>query len=140
MKRIITCAVLALALCGLSAEAQSPAAPAATAAALPSGLQEFNAVMTELTQVLSAVTDKASADAAVPAVKALEARMDACKAAVESEAENMSEEERAMFALSMLGGLSNLMQHAERLQANNYYGSAALAEALMGSAADEDEE
>ena len=67
MKRFFICAVFALSLCGLTAQAQEAEAPAAAAVAQPNALKEFTAVMTELTDLLRGVTDKATADAAVPA-------------------------------------------------------------------------
>lgn len=139
MKRFFICAIFALSLCGLTAQAQEAEAPAAAAVAQPNALKEFTAVMTELTDLLRGVTDKATADAAVPALEKLKERMEACEGELEAAMENLPEEQQLALAMSMMGTLGALSEHAERLEKNGFYGSAAFAE-LLGGGDDEDDD
>lgn len=139
MKRFFICAVFALSLCGLTAQAQEAEAPAAAAVAQPNALKEFTAVMNELTDLLRGVTDKATADAAVPALEKLRNRMEASESELEATLESLPEEQQMAVALSMMSTLGALSEHAERLEKNGFYGSAAFAELLAGGDEDDDD-
>lgn len=140
MKRFFICAVFALSLCGLTAQAQEAEAPAAAAVAQPNALKEFTAVMNELTNLLRGVTDKATADAAVPALEKLRNRMEASEGELEATLESLPEEQQMAVALSMMSTLGALSEHAERLEKNGFYGSAAFAELLAGGDDEDDGE
>lgn len=139
MKRFFICAVFALSLCGLTAQAQEAEAPAAAAVAQPNALKEFTAVMNELTDLLRGVTDKATAEAAVPALEKLRNRMEASEGELEATLESLPEEQQMAVALSMMSTLGALSEHAERLEKNGFYGCTAFAELLAGGD-DEDED
>lgn len=138
MKRFFICAVFALSLCGLTAQAQEAEAPAAAAVAQPNALKEFTAVMNELTDLLRGVTDKATAEAAVPALENLRNRMEASEGELEATLESLPEEQQMAVALSMMSTLGALSEHAERLEKNGFYGCTAFAELLAGGDDDDD--
>lgn len=138
MKRIVFCAAFAFSLCGLTAQAQETAPAPAAAAPVADPIGEFMGIVKELATVLEGVKDTQSADAAVPTLESLRARMETCEGGLESAIEKLSPEEQAKVGLDMIGLLGPMMEQAERMEEKGFFGSEAL-KALLAED-DEDEE
>ena len=141
MKRILTSAVIAFALCGFTAQAQE-AAPAtetpaaAPAAATPAIAAELTQTLDELTAVLASITDKESADAAAPKLKEMMAKFDAMESKMEEMDSQLTDEQKMTVGLTLLAKMGALAGHMERIEAADFYGS----EILKAIEADDEEE
>lgn len=138
MKFLLTVALLALPFCALTAQAQAPDAPTAASVALPDAFQDYLATLAEMNSVLIGVTDKASADEAVTALADLELRIATHKALMAEIMDDLTEAQQEAFTMSILTHLTSMTEQAERLQEEDFYGCAALAELLLGEVDDDD--
>lgn len=98
-------------------------------------VDEVIAALTEVTETLESIQDKASADAAVSRLEAVKARMIEAQAKMDTagQPDEATQEKLAMKLLPALFNLSPRMEAAaKRIEENDCYGSEALKGAVEG--------
>lgn len=128
MKHLLFCVVIAVGLCGLSAQAASPkkkakkkAVPAAVVTEKESAnpMQDAGKIYMELNKNLSGVQNAETAAAAVPVIRELKGKLDALQ------------EKMDAASVAQLQAFRNIMQsNVQRLGTAGYYGCTELQELI----------
>lgn len=134
MKYFLTVALAVFSLCGLNAQAKPAKAPArAAAAAVPAPVAEFNKSLDNfegMGKTLAGIHDRASADAAVPKLRAYKDKLDNGEADIDEAMECLSDDEQKATVARLLSLINDVDKQMQRLEKEAYYGSPTLSEFL----------
>lgn len=109
--------------------AQSIGTPAAKET-VTDPVAKLKAIIKRTNKITAGINDKATAEAAVPALKKCRERIAAMQPELEKALSNMSPEQGMEFFLTLAAMAADAKEDADRIRANDYYGCAAL-KALM---------
>lgn len=133
MKYFLTVALAVFSLCGLNAQAKPAKAPARAAAAVPAPVAEFNKSLDNfegMGKTLAGIHDRASADAAVPKLRAYKEKLDNGEADIDEAMECLSDDEQKATIARLLSLINDADKQIQRLEKEAYYGSPTLSEFL----------
>lgn len=133
MKYFLTVALAVFSLCGLNAQAKPAKAPARAAAVVSPALAEFNKFLDNIEGIkntLLGIHDRASADAAVPKLRAYKESIDNGDADIDEAMEGLSDDEQKATVARLLRITSEADKQIQHLEQEAYYGSPTLTEFL----------
>lgn len=126
MKHFLMCAVAALCMGGMLAQAQDFQAEMPVLQSGP--VQDFVRVLNEVRDTLSKVTDAESAAEAASTLRGMKARIQTVQAASQEALSKVSPAEQPTYVSAILGAVSGMKQQVDRVKGANFYGCKELKE------------